>query len=318
MRICGNHDNIVQFYGIANREYPDKVDRYMVMQYYEMGDLVNLIGKQQPDAPTLNEKLFLGLDIALGLDHLLGCGFHHGDLHPKNVLIETRPSPDFRGRYQARLTDFGLRRIRNNPSAVSSQPVAGVWRFMAPERLSRDRPRYNVQCDIFALGVIYWVMMAGRYPFKNDHSYTPGSREQRVEGTPDWYHTVYTQAWSENPRERQQNFEEIFQVFQHQLGLPITHSSAKPSSYVDPSQRQPHPVSPSSYYNPVSPSSTAYGRSIAGSSGRSGTMGGPTMVQAAAQGSTGTSSTRSSNPNHPRNRKQAVPDGRPARIGQRP
>ncbi|KAI7829591.1 kinase-like domain-containing protein [Gamsiella multidivaricata] len=224
MRICGNHNNIVEFYGIATRQQQHQVERFMIMRYYERGDLVRLLERPQnpSEAPTLIDKLFLALDIAMGLEHLFRCGFHHGDLHPKNVLIDGRrdDSPSstyYRARYQARLTDFGLRRIRDNRNAYSSQPLAGVQQFMAPERMYKNRPRYNVRCDIFALGVIYWYLIAERYPFKNSPILIPGQREERVEGTPDWYHALYTQAWHEDPNQRQQSLEEIIQVLHYQL-----------------------------------------------------------------------------------------------------
>ncbi|KAF9967231.1 hypothetical protein BGZ70_010322 [Mortierella alpina] len=229
MRMCGNHDNIVQFYGVATRREDDQIERFMVMHYYEHGDLVSLLEKpkSQHDAPTLTDKLFLALDIALGLEHLFRCGFHHGDLHPKNILIDSRQSSSLPqahrglwGRYQARLTDFGLRRIRDNKNLVSSQQFGGVWQFMAPERMCKNRPRYNVACDIFALGVIYWFIMAGRYPFRDPSKYFPGAREERIEDTPDWYYEVYTKAWQEDPCNRQQGLEEISQVFREQLGIP--------------------------------------------------------------------------------------------------
>lgn len=336
MRICGNHDNIVQFYGIAIRHLPGNEERFMVMDYYKMGDLVNLIGKPQPESPNLMERLFLAFDIAQGLNHLFRCGFHHGDLHPKNILIDSHaPQNDNEVRYRARLTDFGLRRIRDNPSANSSQPVGGVWRFMAPERLPRDRPRYNVLCDIFALGVIYWVLMSGRYPFKNNLTYIPGAREERVENTPDWYHAVYTQAWSETPRERQQTLDEIIQVFEQNLGVSTTTmSAAAPSSlHAESSQAHYRHLMPSSgYYNPTSPSMTAYDRSGAGSVARSGTsMAGSTMVVSPQySGAPGTTSNhsqtpaqgaapsgRSIRPNHPRNKKVLMP-GMPGWTNHRP
>ncbi|KAG0224524.1 hypothetical protein BGX31_007976 [Mortierella sp. GBA43] len=322
MQKCGNHDNIVQFYGIAIRNMSGREERYMVMEYYEMGDLVNLIGKprDQPESPNLAERLFIALDIAQGLNHLYRCGFHHGDLHPKNVLIDSIPPSNNSGvRFRARLTDFGLRRIRDNPSAYSSQQVGGVWRFMAPERLRKDRPRYSALCDIFALGVIYWVLMAGRYPFKNNLTYTPGAREERVEGTPDWFHAIYAQAWSENPRERQQSLDEIVYDLQKHLGVSgmVGHAA---SIYADPSHGQyHHPTSPSGYYYPNSPSAGRGGSSIAGStmvasppsssssaySGVSGTT--SQHSQSSAQASTSSNpASKSVNPKHPRNNKPRI------------
>ncbi|KAI1318841.1 hypothetical protein EDD11_005687 [Mortierella claussenii] len=226
MRICGNHDNLVEFYGVATKREPEKTERYMIMRLCDQGDLVKLLDRPRhmPESPSLTERLFLALDIASGLNHLFQCGFHHGDLHPKNIVIDTRrtrlPSDQHRGRYQARLTDFGLRRIRGNKNAVSSQPLAGVWQFMAPERIfSNNQTRYNVLCDIFALGVIYWYLMASKYPLKGLTPFTPFVRETRVEGTPDWFHVLYTQAWAEDPRERQQSLDEIVQVLEYYLGV---------------------------------------------------------------------------------------------------
>ncbi|KAK3831024.1 MAG: kinase-like domain-containing protein, partial [Linnemannia gamsii] len=181
MRLCGNHDNIVQFYGVANKHHSDhRIERFMIMQFYDHGDLFKLIHlpRSAPESPSTRERMLLGLDIATGLEYLTRCGFHHGDLHPKNVLIDTRRSTLTGGahagghapRYQARLTDFGLRRLRGSSAAQSSQPLGGVWQFMAPERLTNrgiSRPRYDIRCDIFALGVIYWFILAGRYPFKD-------------------------------------------------------------------------------------------------------------------------------------------------------
>ncbi|KAF9429747.1 hypothetical protein BGZ94_009646 [Podila epigama] len=224
MNRCRGHSNIVQFYGVAVRKCDDERngERFMIMHFYEHGDLVKLLEapQHQPDAPTLTDRLYLALDIALGLDHLFKCGFHHGDLHPKNVLIDIRRfRAPHEGRYQARLTDFGLRRIRDSKNAFSSQQFGGVWQFMAPERMAKTRPRYDVRCDIFALGMIYWQLMSGRYPFKDPSTFTPRAREARVEGTPNWYHSVYTQAWSEDPNDRQQSLEEIIQVFRFNLGI---------------------------------------------------------------------------------------------------
>ncbi|KAF9972536.1 hypothetical protein BGZ65_009766, partial [Modicella reniformis] len=222
MSQCRQHDNIVQFYGVAIRSCDEhRGERFMVMQYYEHGDLVKLVETPQnlPVAPTLNDKMYLALDVAQGLDHLFKCGYHHGDLHPKNILIDLRRghTPQ-QGRYFAKLTDFGLRRKRDNMNAFSSQQFGGVWQFMAPERMVKNkRPRYDVRCDIFALGVVYWFIMAGRYPFKDLSLFSLGAREERIHGTPDWYYNIYTQAWSEDPNARQQTLDEIVQAFRYNL-----------------------------------------------------------------------------------------------------
>ncbi|KAG0322179.1 hypothetical protein BGZ99_003445 [Dissophora globulifera] len=302
MRICGNHDNLVRFYGVAYENNEGVLTRHMVMHRYRLGDLAAVLEKSAvPEPPTLVERFSIALDIAKGLDHLMQCGFHHGDLHPKNILIDLRQGSDELSsdhlpvRFQARLTDFGLRRLRDPSNMLSSQPLAGVWPFMAPERmpdlenLNKPRPRYNAQCDIFALGVIYWYLIAGRYPFKGVTSnYTPLLRETRVEGTPDWYHALYTQAWAEDPRDRQGSIGEIIDVLRHQLGLVSSIPPRAHAGYPTPS---------------VSPMPCG-----AGSAPRGATPTTPSSNSNSSAISTG----RSSNPNHPRYRQAKIPNGMPS------
>ncbi|KAG0361167.1 hypothetical protein BG005_008981 [Podila minutissima] len=318
MNRCGSHDNLAQFYGIATRPTDPgspasslEPDRFMVMQYYEHGDLVRLLSKPDllAEAPTLTDKLYLAMDIAVGLDHLYKCGFHHGDLHPKNILIDSRHNAMYSsassvgtsrgGRYLARLTDFGLRRIRDNTYDFSSQPFGGVWQFMAPERMVRNRPRYNVRCDIFALGVIYWQIMSGRYPFKDPSTYSPGAREPRPEGVPDWYYAVYTRAWSENPLERQQDLEEIVAVFRHHLGIASMSPTGQGSWGVRTATAYPtanYGVDSTQQYG----ASQQYGE------------GGGSRVTTAVPSLT--SGSKSANLSHPRYKKSYVPNGMPGRA----
>ncbi|KAF8942125.1 mitogen-activated protein kinase kinase kinase 9 [Haplosporangium gracile] len=354
MRLCGNHDNIVQFYGIANKLHPDhRIERFMIMQFYNHGDIYKLIhlSRDALESPSTHERMVLALDIAVGLEHLARCGFHHGDLHPKNVLIDARCFNTGGGatappRYRARLTDFGLRRIRGSLAAQSSQPLGGVWQFMAPERLANrgvNRPRYDIRCDIFALGVIYWFILAGRYPFKDfSTSYTSGAREERVEGTPDWYFAVYDKAWKEDPNERQQSFDEIIQVFRHYLGIPATPSIAETGGLVPPmsssssdvggqgagavqyaypsppyAQGSPLMASLDGRYGNNNPSGTRGGSSLNPSSqgGGAGHMPSPAMSAASAQasGASNPSNKPARHRNHPANQKTTVPNGRQSR-----
>lgn len=320
MNQCRQHENIVLFYGVAIRSNEEhRGERYMIMQYYDLGDLVKLAEtpKEHPDAPTLLDKMYLSLDIAQGLHHLFQCGYHHGDLHPKNILIDyRRGGPPQQGRYLAKLTDFGLRRKRDNMNAFSSQQFGGVWQFMAPERMVKNRPRFDVRCDIFALGVIYWFIMAGRYPFKDPSMFSPGAREERTEGTPDWYYNLYTQAWSEDPNARQQTLDEILQVFRHHLGIQTPQPSTQ---YLDPGHGHGYPSYPTTSYGYDGSYATYDGQPhhYSGSSAGSSTIrGSPMMTHASMQTPSGQpypSSPLMTNSN-PRNRQPPFPNGAPGSI----
>lgn len=75
--------------------------------------------------------------ITRGLVDLHEAGFHHGDLHPKNIMIDSS------GR--VRLLDFAL-------SKESDGLIRGAPRFLAPEIWSGSSTSF--ESDLFALGVI--------------------------------------------------------------------------------------------------------------------------------------------------------------------
>lgn len=78
----------------------------------------------------------------------------HRDIKPENILI----SDD----YQLRLIDLGL--AIDNHSLVDSKVVVGSMPFIAPE--IHKSASYSAKSDIFALGVLYYLMATRNYPFK--------------------------------------------------------------------------------------------------------------------------------------------------------
>ncbi|KAG0232200.1 hypothetical protein BGW42_008324 [Actinomortierella wolfii] len=336
MNRCNGHQNIVRFYGISTRSGTGQRDgeRYMVMHYYEQGDLTSLLRRAYPTTKdkqvipaeiTLSwkEKMQLALDIALGLQHLFRNGFHHGDLHPKNVLIDTvKDDPD--RRFRALLTDFGLSKVAQSNRDFSSQEVAGVWAFMAPERLPAKHPRFDVRCDIFALGVVSWQITSGHYPFGGSPTYLPG-REKPVPGTPEGFVRFYQQAWSEQPDARQQSLDEV--VSQLEGLIREVDGGSENNSHNGSRPSEPAGGSYPSMLSPPPQSGDCHSPSLAGASLSAGPQGSHYNAAAAAEYpspsfsnysmnttslstmSTSTSSSmstktqsRPSHPNHPNNR----------------
>lgn len=86
-------------------------------------------------------------------------GFHHADLKPGNVLIDTR------GR--ARILDFGLsswNRVGAPCVERSSGPV-GTPGYMAPEQARGDAGPPDHRTDVFGLGAVGYALLTGRPPY---------------------------------------------------------------------------------------------------------------------------------------------------------
>ena len=89
---------------------------------------------------------------------ILYCHQHavcHRDIKLENFVFE-------RAGDQAalKLIDFGLSAVVHKGSEQMAEQV-GTVAFMAPEMLSKVHPKYNTACDMWALGVAMYELLAG-------------------------------------------------------------------------------------------------------------------------------------------------------------
>nr|WP_225938005.1 serine/threonine-protein kinase [Myxococcus sp. RHSTA-1-4] len=95
-------------------------------------------------------------------------GLVHRDLKPANVLVARREP----GALEVKLADLGLaKRIAGEGALRSALPVStagsallGTGEFMAPEQWVRSKS-VDSRVDVYALGVLWFQMLAGRPPF---------------------------------------------------------------------------------------------------------------------------------------------------------
>ena len=147
-----NFQNIVRVYDygqITNRKDPYFGHYYLVMEYAEKGDLVNYIEQQNNNE---NEAKKLITQILNGYEEINKCGFIHRDLKPENILIMNDNT--------LKITDFGFCEKMN---CVSSK-IIGTDGYMPPEVLKNEN-LIPQEIDVFSLGVILFLLVAGEFPF---------------------------------------------------------------------------------------------------------------------------------------------------------
>ena len=157
-----NFKNIIKVYDyglIDNRKDPYFGHFYLIMEYAEKGDLVNYIEQQNNNE---NEAKKIIRQILNGYDEINNCGFIHRDLKPENILIMDDDT--------LKITDFGFCEKMN---CVSSK-IVGTEGYMPPEVLKNEN-LIPQQIDVFSLGVILFLLVAGEFPFgepnKDDEFY---------------------------------------------------------------------------------------------------------------------------------------------------
>ena len=164
------HPNIIKLYDVfENEKYI-----YIIMEYCAGGDLFSYIEKRgfklkEERAAEIIHKL------CTTVYFLHQYGIVHRDLKPENILMtDDTDSADIR------LVDFGLGKIIG-PGETCTEPF-GTFSYVAPEVL-KEKP-YNFKVDLFSIGIITYLLVAGFLPFDHESSEKEIARQTVYEPTP--------------------------------------------------------------------------------------------------------------------------------------
>ncbi len=143
----------------------DREDRlFVTMELLDGETLCERIRRRGPF--DLSEALELGSQIAAGLAAAHRQGVIHRDVKGSNVLLVKRPD----GSTRAVVSDFGLAlgTPAEDPGAEVPSPsrLEGTPLFMAPEQVRGEA--VSAATDVYALGVLLYQMLTGRWPFVGD------------------------------------------------------------------------------------------------------------------------------------------------------
>ena len=164
------HPNIIKLYDV----YENEKYIYIIMEYCPGGDLFSYIEKsdfklKEERAAEIIHKL------CTAVFFLHQYGIIHRDLKPENILMT-----DNTENADIRLVDFGLGKILG-PGEKCDEPF-GTFSYVAPEVL-QEKP-YDHKVDLFAIGVITYLLVAGFLPFDDENSEKEIARQTVYEPTP--------------------------------------------------------------------------------------------------------------------------------------
>ncbi len=137
-------------------ETPERV-LWIAMEYIEGESLHNVLAKD-----TARQVADLLVPVGDVLDRAGVLGIIHRDVKPDNIIV----SPDGGGR-RAVLLDFGLARPMEDNDKLTAVGVAvGSPTYMSPEQVFG--PVVDSATDRYALGIILYIAVAKRPPFRHD------------------------------------------------------------------------------------------------------------------------------------------------------
>ncbi|HTJ41869.1 MAG TPA: protein kinase, partial [Kofleriaceae bacterium] len=150
------HPNIMPVYDAGSQP---GVGPYYVMRLVDQASLDKVLEKiARGDAAAkeeygLKRLLRFFVQICHAVDYAHARGVIHCDLKPANVLL---------GEFgEVLVVDWGLAYSRKYPDG----PRGGTPGFMAPEQVDRARREFDARTDVFALGVILYMILCLRPPF---------------------------------------------------------------------------------------------------------------------------------------------------------
>eukprot|EP01083_Nonionella_stella_P037679 102693_1 len=135
------------------QEYIDTI--LLVLEYAPGGELFDILYYTSALKEVVARTYFK--QIVNGLEACHNANVVHRDLKPQNLLLDAK--------YNLKITDFGLSKIiQSDADAIMKTTYVGTRGYQAPELLLNQK--YDLKCDIFSVGVILFILMAGYPPFE--------------------------------------------------------------------------------------------------------------------------------------------------------
>ncbi|XP_074652924.1 serine/threonine-protein kinase DCLK3-like isoform X2 [Tubulanus polymorphus] len=150
MKMC-NHPNICKL----KEEYETRSEIFLVMELVKGGDLFDAI----TGSVKFSEKKAASMvtDLTNALFYLHSRNIVHRDMKPENLLVCHNKDESM----TLKLGDFGLAMEVDKPIMT----VCGTPTYVAPEILSEIG--YGLEVDMWALGVITYILLCGFPPFRS-------------------------------------------------------------------------------------------------------------------------------------------------------
>lgn len=154
-----DHPHIVTVYDYGQT---DAGDLYIAMEYVDGVRFNDLLRHGRLD---VDRALALVRQVCSALQYAHNRGVIHRDIKNSNVLVKRGPA----GKELVKVVDFGIVKLRNQKVDLTQVGIIlGSPHFMAPEQAQGKDVDHRV--DVYAVGVLLYCALAGRYPFNGSHS----------------------------------------------------------------------------------------------------------------------------------------------------
>ena len=140
---------------------------YVALDLIRSGNLRTHIGRfaEQRLLMHVDEAKYIIEKVTASMVHLHGRGIIHRDIKPENVMLRAASIPGSNMPYVPLLADMGLLQAISIQQLLQlgQDSARSTLAYMAPELF--EGKEYNARSDIYAVGVMYYELVTGRFPF---------------------------------------------------------------------------------------------------------------------------------------------------------
>ena len=146
-----HHQNIATLYDFLEFNKQPCI----IIEYIDGQTLTERI--QSLGALPIAEALYIFQAVTEAIHYVHSHGVVHRDIKSNNVKISSTG--------EVKLIDFGIAKAGDTPSLTMTGDVVGTLEYLSPEQVKGGAA--DARCDIWALGVLLYEMVAGHVPFKS-------------------------------------------------------------------------------------------------------------------------------------------------------
>ncbi len=148
-------ENVIKYLSTNDGDLDKELPPYIIMEYADGGTLNEYIKERIDNSMLLtNEELRnIFLQLINGMK-AINDKIVHRDIKPENILVKDNV---------LKISDFGLAKVANNKTRISTFKGYGTAMYVAPEGWNNDNN--TIQMDIYSMGIVFYQLATLRLPY---------------------------------------------------------------------------------------------------------------------------------------------------------